>query len=236
MAILSQLKKHKRIVSLLLIPVIVFAIIYWVGYWVISTEWQRNFSKNQVLNWATEINNTAPISENFISIFDTLFPSARQNSIRYKYKDLVFKHLLGGMPSRSWGNYYSQITADLILSQKKNMIWDNFFEKTLVLAYGLEYYASPSKCVDFYLKNVLIQYPINQKDTFLIIQGIENLSQFKFGKNISELSEDEVIEIIISIDYKRAYLDRFHNSTLFEKRKKQLKRMLRGSRALSKKQ
>lgn len=200
--------------------------IYWLGFWIISTKWKREFENYQVAMWSNEIEKSANTPQNFNSVFDTLYPYARQNKINKKYKDQVYKHLLGFKENRSFGNrFYSQIVAESLLNEKKD-ICNNMFDKSLILAYGLENFTTPSKCVDHYLNNIKIKYPIGKEGEFHITKGIAELSHFKFKKEIIELSEWEILELIIAFDFGNYQFDKFHNPELFEKRLQLLQRVL----------
>ncbi len=218
----------KRTILFLTIAVFVFCLLtYFVGFWVISTEWKREFSTEQISNWTKDIENTPKISENFKSIFSTLKPFASKNEIKIKYHDYIWKHLFGFWPKRRHSsNFYSQKVAELILKTDER-IWKNLFDQSLILAFGIENFVTPSKCVDYYLNNVIVYYPINSIDTIHKITGINGIANYKFNKNIVELTEDEVLEVIVSFDFGNKRLDKFYDSALLEKRKKTLKLMLK---------
>jgi hypothetical protein len=169
---------------------ILVLVITLLGFLYLKFCWIQISSANEMKFNASIVDSIAPLPNNFLKIWDNLYPNSRNN----------------GMNKQLW----SEITRELGSKKKYNncycdeigyTAWNNdnlhfkFNLNKLIgnyrkFGYGLEYYTTPAKCFDFWINNDILwdgKY----------LRNLNELSLINFKKNIEQLNDIEITELII---------------------------------------
>lgn len=161
------------------------------GYWLISSRWSMFLSDDQMVSLSSEINEAKSLPDNFIQLYDQLYPNvihasmAEQLFVNYGTRILFRRRQVTNLPHCTCDLVYSiQIKNNSILA---NIHWPGRLQE-LEYGFAIEKFSSSKKCFDYVtnhqIKNLVTSSP-----------EIKNL----LAKDISSMSEDELSQVIILV-------------------------------------
>lgn len=181
-----------------------------IGFWLLKTRWHLFISKTQMREFAQELTDSEPLPENFLRIYQVIYPKHVNTSLT----EMIFFNYVVRLVSRDH-DYDSKphCFCDLIydIQEKHNEELDNIeWAGRLVdleYGYGLEKYTTPDRCFRYFM-NEHIRQLVSKIDHSLY----PNISR----DNIANMTDDEVIEVILLLKSQKRF-NRFKNPELFEK-------------------
>ncbi len=174
------------IISLAITGVLIY------GYFKIS-NWSEICSKEEMKFNAQNLNDIEKLSPNFYNVWDKLFPDSRNVSMTKQSRGEVF-HEIG--LQKGWKNCMCD-EIGYNSWNNHNFEWKYNHKKLLQTAgyrrfgFGLNKYSSPDKCFDFWI-NHDFYFRAEQR----YFTSLNEFSNILYQKDIHELSDNEIIEMI----------------------------------------
>jgi hypothetical protein len=169
--------------------VIVVLIQIAVGYWLISSRWSIFLSDEQMVSLSKEVNEAKPLPENFIQLYDQLYPNvihssmAEQLFVNYSSRIIFRRKQIANLPHCTCDLVYDiQIKNNPMLA---GVHWPGRLQE-LEYGFAIEKFSSPEKCFN---------YVINEEIKYLKLLSPE--TQNLLSKDISSMTEDELVQVII---------------------------------------
>ncbi|MBL7870814.1 MAG: hypothetical protein JNM78_04315 [Cyclobacteriaceae bacterium] len=164
------------------------------GYWLISSRWSMFLSHEQMLRLSSEINEAESLPDNFIQLYDQLYPNiinasmAEQLAVNYGSRILFKRREVTNLPHCTCDLVYDiQIKSNSILA---NAHWPGRLQE-LEYGFAIEKFSSPKKCFD---------YVMNYQIKNLVTSSSEIKSLL--SKDISSMTEDELFQVIMLVQGK----------------------------------
>ncbi len=154
-------------------------------------SWLSLYTHEEMKYNAEIVASTKPLPENFLKVWDILFPNSRNNGMNNQFLSEVNREMLGGKISDCKCDEIGYLVWENKISKfKYNMEGVGKYRR---FGYGLEYFTTPDKCFDFWMNNNIYW---NGK----YLNSLNELSVICLNKNIDELNQEEIIRLIA---YKR---------------------------------
>lgn len=154
-------------------------------------SWLSLYTHEEMKYNAEIVASTKPLPENFLKVWDILFPNSRNNGMNNQFLSEVKREVLGGKISDCKCDEIGYLVWENKISKfKYNMEGVGKYRR---FGYGLEYFTTPDKCFDFWMNNNIFW---NGK----YLNSLNELSVICLKKNIDELNQEEIIRLIA---YKR---------------------------------
>jgi len=158
--------------------------------------WKKHFNETNIIEFAESINNSESLPDNFILVYDRIFPKKRTTKLS---KTLFYSIPMQMLSGKYRENLYSptfdlsrQFYYELVNSKSRKCYHDCF----VFLSFALNKYTTPEKCFDFIANN----------SDFLYNQiGISQASNFYFKKEIMDLSDKEIVGLILMLQNPALY-------------------------------
>ncbi len=182
-----------------------------IGFWLLKTRWQLFISKSQMREFAQELTDSEPLPENFLRIYKAIYPKHIDTSLtemiifNYALRLITRDHDFESKP-----HCYCDLIYDIQIGKNetlRDIDWSGTRIVDLEYGFGLEKYTTPERCFTYYM-NERIQKLVSKIDHSLY----PNISR----ANIANMTDDEVIEVILLIKSKDRF-NRFRDPQLFEK-------------------
>lgn len=181
-----------------------------VGYWMLSSRWKIYLSKEQVQEFASEVDAAPPLPENFKRIYKVFYPEdfyasmSEQIFLNYGYR-LIFRD--PNIDVRPHCHCYFVYDIQRLLNRKlRDIDWTGRLEE-FEYGFALEKYSTPEKCMDY-----ATGYRIEELKATLNPDEYWNL----IAKPVREMTDDELIELILLLK-DRVKFDRTRFPETFEK-------------------
>lgn len=157
----------------------------------LNFAWLSICSTTEMKHNAEIINQTETLPDNFIKLYDSLYPRTRHYSMadqlinQLKHEFLLERHKninckCDDIGYTAWNNDDFKFKGNL---EKLMQMYPEF-------GFGLEKYSSPEKCFDFWY-----QHDILYRGKYL--KNLNKLSELTLKKSLDSLNRDEMIKLII---------------------------------------
>jgi hypothetical protein len=206
----KRLRKFFRLVKYFLISSVILTLMeIGVAYWLISSRWYLLVPKEQMTEFAKEIDAAPALPANFMRIYEARFPNhyhttlAQQVFINYGERYVFRIHDID-----TKAHCFCDLVYDFQRMENPALdviVWDGRLQD-LEYGFGMEKYSSPEKCFD---------YVMYHKIARLRTWATRDLFGFVY-KPIEQFTDDELIEIIIMLKSK-SHINRYDTPELFEK-------------------
>lgn len=157
-------------------------------YLFLKFSWVTLYSFDDMKYNAKIIDSSISQPDNFLKIWDKLYPNSRNNVMNKQlWSDLT--RVLGN--SKYYNCKCDEIGYLAWNNDNHNFKFniDKGVGKYRQFGYGLQYYTTPIKCFDFWLNNGIIWNGHYLKD-------LNELSQINFQKDVDRLNQSEIIQLI----------------------------------------
>lgn len=206
-----RLTKVFRLIKYFILSAIILTIIeVGIAYWLVSSRWHLLLSKEEMIEYAEEVNRTEEMPENFMRVYTAIFPNhintslTEQVFVNYSTR-FLFRHTeLDDKP-----HCFCDMIYDI---QKKrhqdleDVEWDGRLQD-LEFGFGIEKYSNPEKCFHYVMQ-------------FRVPELLEQLSIKRYAhlksKSVTEMNDDELLELILLLKSRSRY-SRHKNPHKFEK-------------------
>jgi hypothetical protein len=206
----KQLRKFLRLLKYFMISSVILTLMeIGVGYWLISSRWYLLVPKEQMTEFAKEIDAAPPMPDNFMRIYEARFPNhyhttlAQQVFINYGERYVLRIHDID-----TKAHCFCDLVYDFQRMENPALdaiIWDGRLQD-LEYGFGMEKYSSPEKCFD---------YVMNHRIARMRTWADRGLFGFIY-KPVDQLSDDELVELIIMLKSK-SRINRYDTPELFVK-------------------
>lgn len=206
----KQLRKFLRLLKYFMISSVILTLMeIGVAYWLISSRWYLLVPKEQMTEFAQEIDAAPPMPANFMRIYEARFPNhyhttlAQQVFINYGERYVLRIHDID-----TKAHCFCDLVYDFQRMENPaldSITWDGRLQD-LEYGFGMEKYSSPEKCFD---------YVMNHRIARLRTWADRRLFSFIY-KPIEQFSDDELVEIIIMLKSK-SNINRYDTPELFAK-------------------
>jgi hypothetical protein len=179
---------------------------YFVVYWAIINMSDYDH-RNEVELIQNEVENGLDYPKNFSSLIDKIRPSKR--TMKSMYREKVFCTIAGGnhYPRRDGlgYTYYSEAVFEIINNEQLiKQKWTNLFDEKMLFAIGLENELSAKEIETYYFMNKTINLKVNENE-YKRLTGLEEVALKRFGKNVEDLQQLELIELFVLMDVSGAF-------------------------------
>jgi hypothetical protein len=179
---------------------------YFVVYWCIID--MSSFSKNEIELVRKEIKNDLNYPENFEKIMLKIRPTEKYIKTKSLFHDRVFATLIGMnhlARTKYRKPYYSEEVFEIINDQQlRKQQWTNLFDEKMLFAIGLEKELSAKEIEAFYFLNKTINLKVGENE-YKQLTGLHEVALERFGKNVEELEEIELVELFVLMDISGAF-------------------------------
>jgi hypothetical protein len=161
------------------------------AYILISSRWRLYATNEQMARFALQIEEVEPMPENFKRVYTAIFPRhvngtmTEQLFLNYVYR-FAFRHATFD----SKPHCYCDMVYDVLRKENKELNeiqWGGRLEE-IEFGFGMENFSSPERCFDYAMRKHLRE-----------LQRIlhPELYHYLVTADVSKLTDDEVIELII---------------------------------------
>ncbi|MVO11099.1 hypothetical protein GOQ30_18160 [Flavobacterium sp. TP390] len=171
----------KRIIKIFRILFIIFSVIFLVVYFLLINAWKYDFTENELQPYFSEIRK----SENLPELFYKYYDLDNDNSLETKTGEYLFKSIFYHRTSRPLSFW---LAKQMYIPKMKNRNSINRIRIEMSLAMKIEKETSQKEQLNYTLSTV--DFVNNQI-------GVKNASKFYFGKEITELNENEIASLIV---------------------------------------
>jgi hypothetical protein len=198
----KRMKKTLRHIKILILTLVVLILVFVLGFigWH-KFSWSIYIEKYKVMELSELVNKSEALPDNFYHVYDKLFPNQRHTRV---LKSLMLEGISGLFNSRGSEKYYSPTR------RLSNMIYMAYATKnkqriesglSLYFSFALDKYTTPEKCFDYY---------VHHQDFAQNRIGIRSVSVDLFSKEIKNLSDTEIIELILLLENPIVYNRNLH--------------------------
>jgi hypothetical protein len=215
----KQLRKFLRLLKYFMISSVILTLMeIGVAYWLISSRWYLLVPKEQMTEFAQEIDAAPPMPENFMRIYEARFPNhyhttlAQQVFINYGERYVLRIHDID-----TKAHCFCDLVYDFQRMENPTLdaiIWDGRLQD-LEYGFGMEKYSSPEKCFD---------YVMNHRIARMRRWADRGLFGFIY-KPVEQFTDDELVEMIIMLKSK-SRINRYDTPELFAKEFKEYQEKL----------
>lgn len=207
-------RKFNRITRLfkyfILSAIILTIIEIGLAYWLVSSRWHLLLTNEEMMEYAQRVKEAPPMPENFMQVYTAIFPNhvnttlTQQVFVNYGSR-FLFRHTeLDEKPHCMCDMIYD--IAKKKHQELEDVEWDGRLQD-LEFGFGIEKYATPEECF-----NYVMQHRVPELLGQLSNKQYAHLKQ----KNIEEMNEDELLELILLLKSRSRY-SRHKNPHKFEK-------------------
>lgn len=204
-------KKFLRLCKYFILSAIILTILeIGVAYWLVSSRWHLLLSNDEMMEYAERVNSAEPMPQNFMRVYTAIFPNhinttlTQQVFVNYGTRFLLRHTELDEKP-----HCFCDMVYDIQKQRHQeleDLEWDGRLQD-LEFGFGVEKYSSPENCF-----NYVMQYRVPEL--------LEQLSMKRYAhlktKEISEMNDDELLELILLLKSRSRY-SRHKNPAKFEK-------------------
>lgn len=206
-----RLAKFFRLVKYFILSSIILTVIeIGLAYWLFSSRWNLLIPREQMIEFAQEVNDSPPIHPKYKEVYEKLFPNhinttlGQQIFINYGERMFLRVTSIDDKP-----HCYCDMVYDIQIlsnSKLKAIQWDGRLQD-LEYGFGIEKFSSPAKCFD-YTHNYFVNYLRARLDP----NKYPNLT-----KSLDDFTDDDFIEMMVHIN-SMGKIDRYKTPALFEDR------------------
>jgi hypothetical protein len=210
-AIEKSWNKFLRLLKYFLLSCLILTIVeIGIAYWLVSSRWHLLLSNEEMQEYATRVNETERMPDNFMRVYTAIFPHhvnttlTQQVFVNYGTR-FIFRHTeLDEKP---------HCMCDMVYDiQKKrhqdleDLEWDGRLQD-LEFGFGIEKYSTPENCFHYVMH-------------FRVPELLDQLSAKRYShlknKSIAQMNDDELLELILLLKSRSRY-SRHKNPAKFEK-------------------
>ncbi len=185
-----------------------------VGYWLISSRWSIFLTDAQMVSLARDVNTTPSLPDNFIEMYERLYPNAvhtsmtKQLFVNYGTRIVFRRRQIENLPHCACDLVYDiQVKNNQLLA---DVHWPGRLQE-LEYGFAVEDFSTPEKCFDYVMQNR--------------ISGLRATAGLEFeellSKNVANMRDDELFELIMLV--KEKDFNRYKNPKKFEEEFEKLK-------------
>jgi hypothetical protein len=181
------------------------------AYWLVSSRWTLFLTKEQMTAYADSVTMAKPLPANFMKVYQSIFPNNYTATLRKQiFINYGSRILLRHTELEQKPHCFCDFVYDIMVTRDKylyNLEWDGRLQD-LEFGFGIEKYTTPEKCFEY-----TWAYWVPK------IQSELDPAKFPYlmNKTIAELSDDEIIEVIL-ISQDRERLNRYKNPENFQRK------------------
>ncbi len=188
---IKPLKKWLRYLKYFLISSVILVFLQIaIGYWLISSRWSIFLTDQQMVSLSSQVNDAQPLPDNFIQLYDKLYPNvihasmAEQLFVNYGTRILFRRKQIENLPHCFCDLVYGiQVKNSPILAEAH---WPGRLQE-LEYGFAIEKFSSPEKCFDYVINHELKKLSTLPAPEFSAL----------LSKDISSMNEDELGNLII---------------------------------------
>ena len=175
----KKLTKHIVITALVAICLISASPLFLYGYYYV--KWDDIYNKSELIEIAEEINSTNELPSRFYDLYEKVFPEYKSRGLITNIYRSLFSLFIGPRKtevpfSKAPFSLKTAVYMDISLMPNKRVL-----SSDLCIAIALEDLSSNKKCFDYFHKLI----------------GIDDMARKLFQKPMKQLSDNEMIELII---------------------------------------
>lgn len=170
----------KFLFKVILFTSIVLLFIYFLELVYTSNRWRKYYTTDELLNYKRIIKSCKKLPFRFYNIYDSLHVGCRHKTMFNSYNAFIIRS------EENCFSFYQKIYFALPAQlNEKNIEYPSW-----CLGWALSTVLSPEECFDYYYNNILID-----GGNFTVI-GVDKASLRFFKKDLSSLSDSEIIKLI----------------------------------------
>ncbi len=174
----------------------------------LNNSWKGQISKNELIRITTIINDSPSFPQSLYQFHDSIYGKCRNRKAIWGLKNRLLEetkeYSLENNPIHksvykldspvNWVIY--PLTSNGLMEDTLRGYWFSF---------GIQKYSTPEKCFDYYLHNA--DFKLIERDTVKRrITGIENLSNYLFGRKVESLKRQELLELFEIIEKQNEFM------------------------------
>jgi hypothetical protein len=180
-----------------------------IGYWLLSSRWELYVPEEKMIRFAIEVSLSDPAPDNFRKVYTAIFPhhvnATMSQQIFFNYGvRIIFKD----KDIESKPHCFCDLVYDLQKARNKELgaiEWNGRIQD-MEYGFGMERYTTPDKCFDYVIGERIKDLKVSlEPEKFPLIT-----------KQIENLNEDEIIELILLIQHKTKF-NRYKNEQAYNR-------------------
>lgn len=207
----NKTKTYLKIIKIAKITIgvsfIVFLLVFTIMYAYFTNRWRNAFTDHQMKEFAKEVNRAPQLPNNFLFIYDRIYPKKRQTGLHSEllcnFVDLFILDIGHCYTSPYHRLYNSLLSRKQIENTQGKMGHQPFYS----FAWGIKSYCSPEKAFDYYTNDYLSFLRTNER--------LSDYQRNLINRKIESLCWDELVEFILIFE-----------DTIFSDKEKYPKRFL----------
>ena len=158
--------------------------------------WIKYLDKKEIIELSEKINNSQKLPFRFYEIYDKLYPNQRHVKFTKTYFYGGFAYLIYSPLPEKFISPTEYLGKRTYMINSKKVRVGNKSTLPIYFSFALDRYTTPEKCFDYYVNNF---------DFLYNSIGLEKASLTYFNKNTNNLTDLEIIGLIVLLENSALY-------------------------------